>query len=185
MIARRGFEPGRAVARRAGALVLTVLTAASCSACGSSVFSAGAPRTLAHAASSPEALIANLTDAIARDDVEAARRLRLTKDEFCRYVFPELPSSKLPNVTCDFVWEQATLKSLGGLSRVLDQHRGRRYTVKALRYPGPPDLYATFVVHKAPFVTLEDERGATTECRIGGSILEMDGQFKLFSFVID
>lgn len=126
-----------------------------------------------------------LLEATSRDDVAALKELRITKDEFCQYVWPELPGSKVPNVSCDFAWDQATLKSLSGLTRVLDQHRGRKYEFVALRFPGPPERYSSIAVHKAPTVSLRDETGAVHDVRISGSILEMDGQFKLFSFVVD
>ncbi len=126
-----------------------------------------------------------LLDATSRDDVAALRELRITKDEFCRYVWPELPGSKVPNVSCDFAWDQATLRSLSGLTRVLDQHRGRKYEFVALRFPGAAEHHDSIVVHKAPAVSVRDETGALHEVRISGSILEMDGQYKLFSFVVD
>lgn len=126
-----------------------------------------------------------LIEATSRDDVAALKDLRITKEEFCEYVWPELPGSKIPNVSCDFAWDQATLKSLGGLTRVLDQHRGHRYEFIGLRPSGQPERYASIVVHKAPTVSLRDETGEVREFRVSGSILEMDGQFKLFSFVVD
>lgn len=153
--------------------------------CSTSVLSAHGSRLLSNAASSPEQLMIRLLDATSRDDVAALKELRITKDEFCQYVWPELPGSRVPNVSCDFAWDQATLKSLSGLTRVLDQHRGRKYEFIALRFPGEPERHESIVVHKAPTVSLRDETGAVHEVRISGSILEIDGQFKLFSFVVD
>lgn len=183
-VVRFGFSSKGAVAHSAAALLI-VLASLLTSACSTSVFSARGPRPLSNAAASPEELIIRLIDGTSRDDVPAIKDLRITKDEFCQYVWPELPGSKVPNVSCDFAWDQATLKSLSGLTRLLDQHRGRKYEFISMRYPGAPETHESFVVHKAPTVSLRDEKGIVHEVRISGSILEMDGQFKLFSFVVE
>jgi hypothetical protein len=142
-------------------------------------------RSLANAQVSPEALSRNFLKALANKDMESIKALRLTKDEFCQYVFPELPSSKMPNVTCDFVWQQATLKSLSGLSEMYPEHQGKRYEFVALRFEKGIDNYPTYKVHKETHLVVKDETGQQQELRLFGSILEMDGRYKLISFVID
>jgi hypothetical protein len=145
---------------------------------------ASAPRALAGAESSPEALARLFLDDLARDDVEAMKRLRVSKEEFCAYVFPELPASRTPIVTCDWVWDQATLKCMAEMAHVLKGHRGRRYELVSLRFAAT-EQYASYRVLKSPVVTVRDETGATAEVRLFGSMLELDGQYKLFSFVVD
>ncbi len=113
------------------------------------------------------------------------KRLRVTKEEFCQYVWPDLPASRLPNVTCDFAWQQATLTSLGGLSKTLPKHKGKRYKLVSLRFEKGTDSYPNYKVHKDTRLTVKDETGVEQEIKLFGSMLEMDGQFKLFSFVID
>jgi adenine-specific DNA methylase len=142
-------------------------------------------RSLANAQASAEALSRNFLKALANKDMESIKALRLTKDEFCQYVFPELPSSKLPNVTCDFVWQQATLKSLSGLSEMYPEHQGKKYEFVALRFEKGTDSYPTYNVHKETHLMVKDETGKQQELRLFGSILEMDGRYKLISFVID
>lgn len=142
-------------------------------------------RYLTSAQPSAEALAGSFLEALARQDVEAIRRLRLTKEEFCRYVFPELPSSKVPNLSCDFAWSQATLRSDGGLYKLLPKYKGKRYELISLRFEGKPDAYKGYRVHKPARLLLKDEKGAEQEVRLFGSMLELDGQFKLFSFVAD
>lgn len=142
-------------------------------------------RSLANAQASAEALSRNFLKALANRDRAAIEGLRLTRDEFCQAVFPELPASKLPNVTCDFVWQQATLKSLSGLSEMYAIHQGRRYEFVALRFAKGTDAYPTYRVHKESHLLVKDENGRQQEIRLFGSMLEIDGGYKLFSFVID
>ena len=134
---------------------------------------------------SAEELARSFLTALALKDKERVKALRLTKQEFCQHVFPELPSSKLPNVTCDFVWDQATMKSLGGFIEMWPRHEGRRYDLVSLRFKEGTDSYKTYKVHKETHLVVRDEAGREQELRLFGSMLEMDGQFKLFSFVID
>ena len=142
-------------------------------------------RSLLNAASSPEALARNFLTALNRNDKAAIQALRITKKEFCEYVWPELPSSRLPNVTCDWAWEQATLNSLSGLSEVLPAHGKKRYEAVSIRFAKGTDRYQTYKVHKEPWLTIRDGAGKQQELRLFGSLLEMDGQYKFFSFVID
>jgi hypothetical protein len=146
---------------------------------------AASPRRLVNARPSAEELARSLLTALALRDGDKVKALRLTREEFCRYIFPELPSSKLPNVTCDFVWDQATIKSLGGFVKMWPRHEGRRYELISLRFKDGTDTYRTYKVHKETHLLVRDEKGWEHELRLFGSMLEMDGQFKLFSFVID
>ena len=183
---RAGFElaaPPRkkgAAARVAAALVLLcgLVCAQGCRTASSS------PRALAGAESSPEALARRFLDDLARDDLESMKRLRVSKGEFCAYVFPELPAAKTPNVTCDWVWDQAALKSMAGMSRMLQQNQGKRYELVSMRFAGTEE-HDSYRVLESPVVTVRDETGATSEVRLFGSLLELDGQYKLFSFVVD
>ncbi len=79
----------------------------------------------------------------------------------------------------------ATLKSLSGFGEMLAKHKGKRYRLVSLRFAGGIEPHKSFRVHKETHLTIRDEKGDEKEMRLFGSMLEMDGQFKLFSFVID
>lgn len=142
------------------------------------------PCTLTNASSSAEGLARRLLTDLARKDEQSIKALRISKKEFCDCVWPELPSSRLPNVSCDWAWDQATLNSLSGLSEMMPTHGGQRYELVSLRFEGT-DTYPTYRVHHKTRLTLRDSKGPEKEIRVCGSMLEMNGQFKLFSFVID
>lgn len=142
-------------------------------------------RVLEHAQASPEELSRAFLRALAGRDLAAIQSLRLTKEEFCRYVFPELPSSKVPNLTCDFAWDQATLRSLGGLDKMYTRHQGRKYQLVSVRFEKGTERYTSYRVYKETHLIVRDETGAQAEIRLFGSMLEIDGKYKLFSFVSD
>ncbi len=142
------------------------------------------PRLLVNAVSSRDALAKRFLRALADKDEPALKALQLTKPEFCNLVWPELPASRLPNLTCDWAWEQAQLNSLSGLGKMLADHQGRHYEFVSLRWGGI-ESYAGFKVHKEPRVIVKDARGVQKELQLFGSMLELNGQFKLFSLAID
>lgn len=143
------------------------------------------PRHLANAYTSAEALAKHFLAALASKDTESIKLLRLTKQEFCDYVWPDLPSSRLPNVSCDWAWDQATLNSLSGLTEMLARHENKKYEFLSLRFAKGTETYPSYKVHKETWLRVRDETGKESELRLFGSMLEMDGKFKLFSFVID
>jgi hypothetical protein len=143
------------------------------------------PRALIYAHSSPEALARQFLKALAAKDLTKLRQLRITKDEFCQSVWPELPSSRIQNLSCDFAWDQATLRSEGGLYDLLPRHSGKRYELISVRFPNGVDTYSGYKILKEPQLVVKDESGHQQEVRLFGSMLEMNGQFKLFSFVTD
>lgn len=132
-------------------------------------FSARGPRPLSNAAASPEELIIRSSMQRRETTFPRSKNLRITKDEFCGIRLARASREQGTKRRCDFAWDQATLKSLSGLTRLLDQHRGRKYEFISLRYPGPPEHHESIVVHKAPTVSLRDEKGIVHEVRISGS----------------
>ncbi len=140
------------------------------------------PRPLINGQPGPEALAKRFLEYLSANDAKAIQSLRLTKREFCEYVWPELPSSRIPNLTCDWAWGQATLKSDGGLSELLSRHAGKRYELALVRFAGGAEEHDTYRIHKDTRLVLKDENGRQTEVSILGSMLELDGKYKLFSF---
>lgn len=141
-------------------------------------------RHLDSAEESPEALAKRLLRDLAQGDLIQLKRLRITKQEYCSILWPELPGSRIPNLSCDFAWDQATLRSNAGLNEMIAQHKGRAYRLVSLTVRNI-EPYQTFKALKEPYIRIRDEKGVEQEVRIFGSILELDGQYKLFSFVAD
>ena len=143
------------------------------------------PGHLAASAPHADALAKKFLDALAQNDEAAMKALRITKEEFCLYVWPELPSSKVPNLSCDFAWGQATLNSDAGFYGDLKRHKGKRYELISLKFTERTEYYKNFNIHKDARLKIKDEKGTEREVKLFGSMLEMNGKFKLFSFTID
>jgi hypothetical protein len=141
-------------------------------------------RRLDSAQGSAEELARRVLDFAASDNINALKRLRISKQEYCDILWPELPGSRVPNLSCDFAWDQATLRSNGGLNEMMAEHRNRKYQFVSMRVRSVEN-YQTFNALKEPYIKIRDEKGVEREIRVFGSILELDGQYKLFSFVSD
>ena len=143
-------------------------------------------RRLAHAGDSPGQVTQRALDALADADAEALARLAISEEEFRDVVWPELPSSRPErNLTVDYVWADLHQKSRGYMLTLLDAHRGRRFEFVEIRFDGGTTEYHTYRVHRNSHVTFRTESGDTVGGRFFGAMIEMGGQFKIFSFVID
>jgi hypothetical protein len=141
-------------------------------------------RILEAAASSPVELARRFLDRLAEGDVEGIQQLALTEGEFAEFVYPELPAADpLRNTSAGFVWNQLHLRSQSSLGAVLTHLSGRRLKLKEIRFAGGVEPYDSYVVHRESLLILEDEDGVERTERLFGAVLEMDGQFKIYSFV--
>ena len=141
---------------------------------------------LRHTFPSAEALSEAVLAALAADDIETLRALALDEVEFRTAVWPELPSSRPERgLPFDYVWGDLAQKSGNALRRLEARHGGRRYTLVAVRFAGETTLYRSWRVHRETVLDLRDERGEAVRLALFGSILEREGAFKLFSYVVD
>ncbi len=54
-----------------------------------------------------------------------------------------------------------------------------------MRAAGETTQYSSFLVRRQTELTVREEGGDTRQLRLFGSLLEKDGVFKVFSFVVD
>lgn len=75
-------------------------------------------------------------------------------------------------------------KSRAGLTQTLAAHGGRQYTLEEVRFGGKTD-YRTYTVHRETTLVVRDTTGTEHELRVYGSMIEKDGAWKVFSYVVD
>jgi hypothetical protein len=152
-------------------------------ACGSGLQS---PPPLANAHTSSASLARAVLSALAARDQAALLSLAITEQEFREHVWPELPASRPErNLPHSFVWGDLKQKSDIALTRTLDEHGGRQYTLVRVDYAAETTRYETFSVHRETVLVVRDESDAEQEIRVYGSTLEKAGSFKVFSYVVD
>ena len=168
---------------------VAVAAAAAClvfgNACGSPPRAAD-PSPLRWTFDSPEQAAEAVLDALAANDVERLEALALSETEFRTVVWPELPSSRPERgLPFDYAWGDLHQKSNNALRRLIAGQAGRRYQLLAVEFDGESTAYDTYTVHRESRLVVRDEHGAEMQLRFFGSVLERDGEYKVFSFVVD
>jgi hypothetical protein len=140
-------------------------------------------RNLEAAASSPEELVRGFLAALSHDDLDQVRRLAVTEEEFATYIWPELPAAAPDrNLTVQFVWNNMNVRSQSNLRHLMDALGGQRLELEELRFTGKTTEYATYRIHRNSELVVRDRTGKISIGRLFGSVLELDGQFKILSF---
>ena len=85
----------------------------------------------------------------------------------------------------DYAWADLNQKSTNSLRRLVAGRGGQRFEVMDVDFTGETTRYESFVVHRDSFIVVRDEAGKERRIRAFGSVLERDGEYKLFSYVID
>jgi hypothetical protein len=155
-----------------------VVAAVLLTACGS--------RPLSNSHESPEALGRAVLAALETRDVDALRALALTREEFTEHVWPELPAARPErNLSPSFVWGDLNQKSNVTLRNTLGAHGGKKYEFRSIRFLGETTQYDSYRVTRESELTVKDSAGSERQVRLFGSVLEKDGRYKVFSYVID
>jgi hypothetical protein len=141
---------------------------------------------LPHSHDSPEALARAVLKAIEEGNTGALHALALNKEEFTEHVWPELPAARPErNLSVDFVWGDLHLKSNVTLRDTLTAHGGNRYEFIRMAFLGDTTAYGSYRVRRESELTVKDSTGTSRQIRVFGSMLEKNGRYKVFSYVID
>jgi hypothetical protein len=158
-------------------LALTVLVALS--------VSCGAPPPLEHTLPSASSLAAAVLLAVEKRDRSALERMSLGEREFRDHVWPQLPAARPGrNLPFSYVWGDLRQKSDAALSKTLAEHGGRWYELLRVEFDGETD-YSTYRVRRDATLHVRTSDGTDTTLRVCGSMIEKDGVWKVFSYVVD
>lgn len=140
---------------------------------------------MANTRNSPEALATAVLDALARGDRVALEALALSEQEFRYHVWPDLPASRPErNLPFSYVWGDLHQKSGAALGGILQAHAGRKYSISTVTFAGDT-AYPSYTVRRTATFHVRDAAGANLDLRVCGSMIEKDGRWKVFSYVVD
>ena len=166
--------------------LLALLASLLAAGCGGSAAGDAGPSPLDGTFASPDALAEAVLTALENGDTAALEALPLSELEFRTVVWPELPSSRPQRgLPFDYVWGDLHQKSTNARRRLIDRHGGKHYELLAVEFAGDTTEYETYRVHRETMLTVRNESGEEDTLALFGSILERDGAFKLFSYVVD
>jgi len=143
------------------------------------------PRNLACSYSSVEDLARQFLDALHEEDGQSILDLAVSREEFEQFVWPELPASRPgANLTAEFVWNQLNMRSQADIRGTFSRNKGKKWELLEVRFEEKVQEYPSFRIHKDAMLIVRDESGQKREMNLFGSIIELDGEFKIFSFVL-
>ena len=155
-----------------------LLVALVCTSCGSAP-----PLRNTHA--TPDALAAAVLAAVEQRDQATLEGLALSEQEFRDHVWPQLPASRPErNLPFSYVWGDLRQKSEAGLDTAMAEHGGRDYELVGVEFDDETD-YTDYRVHRDAAFRVRDKGGTVTTVRLCGSMIEMEGAWKVFSYVVD
>jgi len=178
-----GRRGGRLRPALASLRSLLVVLALGCLVGAPLLLSSPRTRSFERTFGSKRALAEEVLAGLAANDSDTLRGLALSESEFKELVWPEMPA--YDRVPADYVWDDLRAKSGHALLKSLSRHGGRRFELLDVRFRKGVSAYDTFVVHRRAQLLVRDEKGRERTLDVMGSVLEKDGRYKLFSYVVD
>jgi hypothetical protein len=146
----------------------------------------GPPVTLSNSFDSPEAAARAVLAALDRRDVETLERLALTEDEFRRLVWPQLPASRPErNIPLNYAWKTTHARSRQQLQERLAEWPPGGLELVKVEFAEETTDYQTYRVHRDTTLTLRGADNNVVTKRIFGSMIEQNGRYKVYSYVVD
>lgn len=147
-------------------------------------------RQLTDAEPSARQLIDRFLGALARRDLNALHRLRVTETEYREILMPSSVAEGQPprqpsKEFADLAWGLIDEKSRYYEQNLLYEYGGRDLKLRALTYSKGEKRFAGYTAHQQLRLKLEDTASGA-ELTLGtGSIVEVAGRYKFVSFIRD
>jgi hypothetical protein len=151
-----------------------------------SVCSACDDRGLVNAKSSVDELCKGVLEGIAQNNIKSLEAMALTEDEFKRYYWPlsewSRPEVRMP---FEYYWGDLRQKSNNSLKRMLASLGGKKFELvhvyfgkKTMEFPD-----AKINIYRDTRLIVDNGEGEEQEIEVFGSIVEVNGQYKIFSYI--
>lgn len=133
---------------------------------------------------SPDALAMAVLAAYHAGDEAALARYALSEHELRTSVWPHLPASR-PEVGMDwdYFWRDHAQRSGAHRTTLLRAHAGRGYALLGLSFDGQA-THGPVTIHRETALDVRTA-GGPARLRLTGSMAQMNGRWKLYSYVVD
>jgi hypothetical protein len=140
-------------------------------------------RMLSNSFKLQQELFDKLLEALERKDTAALIGMMISEKEFKEWLWWEFPASRPEaNIPIDFAWENHIRNSAKGLRMALRDYGGKKLYYASHRFEEGEDKYQSFIIHTKTRVTVVDSMGKEEELKVFGSVVEMNGRYKLLSY---
>jgi hypothetical protein len=138
-------------------------------------------------AATPRELVTAALAGFAAHDTAALARLLVSRDEFMRVIYPELgahfaAARDTRTETKAFLWENQHLNALQGMRKALRELGGDTLALSVIEFTEGSKTFPSYVIHEGTDVTVTKPGGELATLYAFGSIVEMEGRYKLMSY---
>ena len=132
---------------------------------------------------SPDQLGLAVVDALNHKDIEHLNRLRVQREEFLDWIWPEFPASRPPsNFQGDFAWSNMNKKCNIGMKKWIARYGDQNLTFVGIRFERPQETYDGFQLLRGTILTLQNTAGEKRDLKILGSVVVKNSRYKLLSY---
>ena len=132
---------------------------------------------------SPDQLGLAVVDALNHKDIEHLNRLRVQREEFLDWIWPEFPASRPPsNFPGDFAWSNMNKKCNIGMKKWITRYGGHSLKFVGIRFERPQETYDGFQLLRGTVLTLQNAAGEKRDLKILGSVVVKNSRYKLLSY---
>jgi hypothetical protein len=140
---------------------------------------------LTNAKASIEDLCKEVLERMAQRDIKGMHALALTEDEMRKHVWPYLELSRPgTNMTFERYWGDIQARSHGSFRDMYDHYGGKKFEFISYEFKKETWSLGSGKVHRDSLLTVRNEDGETGEVRVFGSVFELNGKFKFYSFAL-
>jgi hypothetical protein len=143
-------------------------------------------RLLTNSFTSVENLGQKMLEALYRKDIKSLDALAITEEEYRMYLWPHSPVYGIKEWQdhYDFVWKQHQTRSTYSLRQTLSKYGGKKFSLVRVLFSGETTDHSIYHAHRDTRLIVINDEGKEMELKLFGSIMEMDGQFKIISYKI-
>jgi hypothetical protein len=141
------------------------------------------PKGLENGFRSPDALARAFARAVSARDTAALSRMKLTREEFAWFYYPQSPRSLPPyELDPDLAWMQVRANGQRGYIRLMTQFAGKEMRVHGQGCEGKTESYNGIRVMSYCWIRYTGADGRTGRDILYGGIIERGGIYKLVSY---
>ena len=141
-------------------------------------------KLLTNSCASVEDVGKKILEALHSKDMTSLEALAITEEEYRMYLWPHSPVYGIKEWQdhYDFVWKQHQTRSTYSLRQTLSKYGGKKFSLVRVLFSGETTDHSIYHAHRDTRLIVINDEGKEMELKLFGSIMEMDGQFKIISY---
>lgn len=141
-------------------------------------------KDLVNAQPSVDELCKYVLEKVEQNDIKSLEALAVSEDEVKRHIWPYSEWSRPERrMTFEFYWGDLHQKSIYALHKTMLNYGGKKFEYLNYRLAEDPMTYQDGKIYKDAWIQVRNDDGREGEIKIFGSVFELNGKYKIFSFV--